>query len=91
MIPKSKCLECKKYLWDDLPPVQPKNGDKAICIFCGCMMEFNKKLQLLPLKKITPETQEASTLIKLLNMAKANPFNGEPDRFKVKNILLPSH
>lgn len=90
-IPRSKCLECKKYLWDDIPPIQPQRGCPVICVFCGCMMEFGKKLQLTTNKKITKEMNEASSIIKFLNATKSNPFNGDPDKFNIKNLLLPSH
>lgn len=90
MIPKSKCLDCKKDLWDDLPPYQPKKGDSCVCIFCGCMMEFNKVLKLIHPKELTHQMKEISTIIKFLNYSKANPFNGDPDKFKIKNLLLPS-
>lgn len=46
-IPKSHCLSCKTLLWDDEPPVQPKSGYPAICIFCGNIMKYDNNLNLV--------------------------------------------
>ena len=66
MIPKSNCLDCKKLLWDDYPQVQPVKGSGCVCIFCGCIMEFDKDLKLIRPKKITESLKELSTFTKLL-------------------------
>lgn len=91
MIPKSQCLECNQDLWDESPPFQPKKGDSLICIFCGCMMEFGNKLKFIKADKITQEMKESSALIKFLNAMKANPFNGDPDRYNVRTVLVTTH
>lgn len=90
-IPKSKCLECKKYLWDELPSRPPDIGGLVVCVFCGHMMEFGNKLQLIKTKKIHEEAKEASLIIKILNALKSNPFNNDPDRFNVQKLLMPTH
>ena len=88
MIPKSNCIECKKILWDDLPSFQPKKGNLAICVFCGCIMEFDHKLILVQASYKTQIAKENSTLIKLLNRFRANPFNGDEDKFNIRNTMF---
>lgn len=66
MIPKSKCLDCKQLLWDNMPIQQPSKGDISICAYCGCIMEFTVNLNLKRPLEITKEAAEASYLVKTM-------------------------
>lgn len=46
MIPKINCPYCGELLWDDNPIYQPTEGCFSICIFCGDISVFEKKLTL---------------------------------------------
>lgn len=91
MLPRNKCLECGKLLWDDLPDYKPKAGYGIICIYCGGLMELDKNLNFIKPKEITQLMLEGSGIIKLLNALKANPFNGDEDKFNIGNKIIPSH
>lgn len=64
MIPKNNCLDCKTTIWDNNPITQPQKGNYAICMYCGCVMIFDRKLKLNRPKKIPDEIKKQSFLIK---------------------------
>ena len=61
------------HLFDDNPPVQPKEGDHAVCVYCGFPMEFDKNLKLKKPRKVTEEMKQAQKFIKFLNFLNINP------------------
>ncbi len=91
MIPLSNCLECNKCLWDEIPITQPKKGDLCVCIFCGYPMEFDKYLKLIRCSNLTDEIKIMSAVINFLNLNNANPFRGDPDKYNIKNKIIPYH
>jgi hypothetical protein len=76
-IPKSLCISCFTVLYDDNPPVQPKEGDTCVCVYCGHIMQFDKDLKVRNATNPTKLAMQASALTKLTNaiLGKNSPSN----------------
>ena len=64
MIPKINCLDCNHALYDNKTETKVECGDVFICVYCGCIMEFNKNLKPKRPKQITSKMVEASLAVK---------------------------